>query len=286
MPKRRRREQQHLRQESSRKRSYTMGGTSHHPAEKYRPGFPMNLFHSQKAFYVIGALAGLSMVFVAVVSATRNNTPPSADDIPTPTATATVDPNATPTPTPTPDPRDFAQAEQVIDAQNKEYKAIFKTNMGDFEISLFADKAPNTVNSFVFLAQKDFFDGLTFHRVLKNFVIQGGDPRGDGTGGPGYTTAEEPNEIRNTRGTVSMAKAGGATDFGSQFFINLKDNPSLDFDNPSNNKFYPFGEVTSGMDVVDKISQVPVEASSSGELSKPVDPVVVNDVVIEVRDKS
>ncbi len=138
-----------------------------------------------------------------------------------------------------------------------------------------AEKAPNTVNSFVFLAQQDYFDGIIFHRVIDNFVIQGGDPTGTGGGGPGYQTADEPNEVRNLKYTVSMAKVGGQAVFGSQFFINLKDNPSLDFDNPTVNKYYPFGKVVSGQDVVDAIGKVPTAAGD-----KPIDPVTITDVEI------
>ena len=133
------------------------------------------------------------------------------------------------------------------------------------EIALYAADAPNTVNSFVFLAQKGFFDNLRWHRVVANFVVQAGDPRSEvgrtpaaefipGTDGPGYETADEPNDHLNLRGTIAMAKRAGEKVFGSQFFINLKDNPALDAGG-TGDAFYPFGEVTSGMDVVDKIQQ-------------------------------
>ncbi len=284
MAKRRRREQHHLRQERARKRQYSVGGSTN-PAEKYQPGFPMNLLANAKAFYIIGALVMIGGVLAAAVFGSRAASTPAPDDVPTLEPTATPDPNATPTPTPTPDPRQFAAAEQVIDAETTDYRAVIRTSMGEFTVDLFEDVAPNTVNSFVFLAQNKFFDGLTFHRVREGFVIQGGDPKGDGSGGPGYLTDDEPNEIRNTRGTLSMAKTPGSSQFGSQFFINLKDNTSLDFDNPSQNKFYPFGEVISGMEVVDAIAAVPVEAGPSGEISKPIEPVIINEVVIETSEK-
>jgi len=277
--KRRRRDQQHLRQESTRKRRYTVGG-SQNAAEKYQPGFPMNLLANAKIFYIAGAIIMIgSVVAAAVLAGIDSGNENAAADIPT--ATDTAEAEATPSETATPDPRQFSQAEQVIDAETTDYRAIIKTSMGDFVIDLFEEDAPDTVNSFVFLAQQKYFDGLTFHRVREGFVIQGGDPKGDGTGGPGYTTKDEPNEIRNTRGTLAMAKPGGSDSFGSQFFINLKDNTSLDFDNPSQNRFYPFAEVVEGMDVVDAIAQVPVELGSSGEVSKPVEPVLINEVVIE-----
>ena len=169
----------------------------------------------------------------------------------------------------------FSQAERVVDP-TKEYTATIKTSKGDIVVDLFADTSPNTVNSFVFLAQQKFFDGITFHRVVPGFVIQGGDPTGNGAGGPGYSTDDEPNELSNTRGTLSMAKAPGAGSFGSQFFINLASNTALDFDNPRD-KFYPFGEVASGMDVVDAIAASPL---SDG---KPNPPVTILSVTIEER---
>jgi cyclophilin family peptidyl-prolyl cis-trans isomerase len=149
--------------------------------------------------------------------------------------------------------------------------------MGDIVVKLNADIAPNTVNSFVFLAQQGYFDNITFHRVVNNFVIQGGDPLGTGSGGPGYVTQDEPNEVPNKRGTLSMAKTRGATSFGSQFFINLKDNPSLDFNNTGGDKFYPFAEVTAGMDIVDAIAKVPTNGAPE---NKPLQPVTISTVTI------
>jgi len=160
----------------------------------------------------------------------------------------------------------------------KQYTATMKTSKGDIVLKLYADKSPNTVNSFVFLAQKGYFDNTTFHRVVRDFVTQAGDPTASGSGGPGYTTKDEPNEIRNFRGTLSMAKVSGASEFGSQFFINLKDNTSLDYNNPSANKFYPFAEVTSGMDVVDAIGASPVGAGD-----KPNPPITISTITIEEK---
>lgn len=255
MPKRRKKEQQHLRQAAVRRRSYSVGGSA--PAEKYRPGFPMNLLANVKVFYIAGAAIMIGGVLIAAIAQSASPEP----SVPDATATPTVDPSAspsaseTPDASPTADPRVFTQAEQVIDAENKQYTATIKTDKGEIVLKLFADVAPNTVNSFVFLAQKGYFDGLTFHRVEPTFVVQGGDPKGNGTGGPGYTTPDEPNELKNTRGTVSMAKVSGSGQFGSQFFINLKHNVGLDYDSKGGDKFYPFAEVTSGMDVVEKLEK-------------------------------
>ena len=276
MPKKNRREQQHLRQQPSRRRSYTVGSTA--PKDIYKPGFPMNLLGNIKAFSIIGVGIAVIMVVGGLLTTTNRDSGDS-DAIPTLTATpvssATVDPSASPTV----NAKQFAKAEQVIDAATKEYTATFKTNKGDFTLKLYADKAPNTVNSFVFLAQKGYFDGLTFHRVIPNFVVQTGDPTGRGTGGPGYLTAEEPNELSNKRGVISMAKVGDAKEFGSQFFINLKDNPSLDYTNPGA-KYYPWAEVASGLDVVDAISKVRVDSTD-----RPVEAVTIQSVTVTDKAK-
>ncbi|MBI5947548.1 MAG: peptidylprolyl isomerase [Chloroflexi bacterium] len=203
------------------------------------------------------------MVGSAVFAANRNNNQVDVPATSTPTATASASPEGTTTPqasetpagTATPDPKKFSKAEQVIDAEKNTYTATIKTDKGDIVIALYADKAPRTVNNFVFLAQKKYFDGITFHRVVADFVVQGGDPTGTGSGGPGYVTQEDPNDLLNKKGMLSMAKAGAVTNFGSQFFINLKDNPGLDTDTPTQKRFYPFAEVTTGMDVVAKIAK-------------------------------
>jgi cyclophilin family peptidyl-prolyl cis-trans isomerase len=255
VPKQKKREQHHLRQTPARRRSYTIGGTA--PAEKYKAGFPMNLLANVKAFYVIGAVIMIGGVMIAAVAKSANPSRNAAGVTPTATVNASLTPTGSETPSAsvTANPKTFTKAEQVIDAATKQYTATIKMDKGAIVLKLNADVAPNTVNSFVFLAQKGFFDGLTFHRVDKPpFVAQGGDPKGNGTGGPGYQTQDEPTQVHNTRGAVSMAKSSGATGFGSQFFINLKDNVSLDFDNKGGDKFYPFAEVTSGMDVVDKLA--------------------------------
>ncbi len=233
----------------------------------------MNMLGNVRLFALIGVVVIVSFVIAAILTnRARGNTP--AADLPTatPTSSATVDPSATVSPTA--EAKQFTAADQVIDA-TKQYTATIKTSKGDIVVKLYADKAPNTVNSFVFLAQKGYFDITTFHRVVKNFVIQAGDPTATGAGGPGYTTKDEPNELQNKRGTLSMAKQSGASEFGSQFFINVKDNPSLDYDNPSANKFYPFGEVTSGMDVVDAIANAP-----TGTGDKPNPAITVESVTV------
>jgi cyclophilin family peptidyl-prolyl cis-trans isomerase len=157
--------------------------------------------------------------------------------------------------------------------QNKTYQAIIKTSVGDITIDLIADKTPITVNNFVSLAKKDFYSNTIFHRVIKGFMIQGGDPKGDGTGGPGYKFDDEPFTGEYVRGTVAMANSGPNTN-GSQFFIMQADNPL-----PKN--YVIFGKVSEGLDTVDKIAGAPVKANPySGEESVPVVPVSVKSVEI------
>lgn len=140
--------------------------------------------------------------------------------------------------------------EMVIDP-SKTYKAIFTTERGEFTVDLFASDAPITVNNFVFLARDGFFDGTTFHRVIKGFMAQGGDPTGTGRGGPGYKWNDEPSALKlphDSAGILSMANAGANTN-GSQFFITFGPTPHL------NGKHAVFGKVSEGMDIVLSISE-------------------------------
>lgn len=156
--------------------------------------------------------------------------------------------------------------------QNKKYSAIVKTGEGDITIDLTAKKTPITVNNFVALARENFYNGLIFHRVMKDFMIQGGDPKGDGSGGPGYKFADEKFDGKYKRGTVAMANSGPNTN-GSQFFIIHQD-----YDLPS--QYVIFGHVSSGMEVVDKIASGETVDNGKGEKSKPVNPVKINSVEI------
>ena len=136
----------------------------------------------------------------------------------------------------------------VIDPAKK-YSATVHTNRGSFVIALVDPKiAPQTVNNFVYLSQNHFYDGLTFHRVVAGFVVQGGDPRGDGTGGPAYKLPDENNPSKWPRGTAGMASSAAGVS-GSQFFITLGAAPFLETSGVYNH----FGEVTSGMEVIDSI---------------------------------
>jgi cyclophilin family peptidyl-prolyl cis-trans isomerase len=161
--------------------------------------------------------------------------------------------------------------------QNKEYQATIKTNLGDIVVQLFPEDVPLAVNNFVFLAQQGFYDGVKFHRVVKGFVIQGGDPTGTGTGDPGYKFADEPVTRDYIAGTLAMANAGADTN-GSQFFITLVD---LTGQLPKN--YTIFGLVTSGFDVVQEIGDVPVARAPSDELSLPTVDVHIDSIIIEEK---
>ncbi len=156
--------------------------------------------------------------------------------------------------------------------QKKTLTAVLHTTEGDIEIAFNSSATPKTVNNFVTLAKKNFYDNTIFHRVIKGFMIQGGDPTGTGSGGPGYKFADEPFEGSYTRGTVAMANAGPNTN-GSQFFIMHADVPL-----PKN--YVIFGHVTQGLDVVDKIATAKVVTSAMGEPSTPVNPVKIKSVDI------
>lgn len=149
--------------------------------------------------------------------------------------------------------------------------AKFETSKGNFTVELFEDKAPITTKNFSDLVNKKFYDGLIFHRVIDGFMIQGGDPKGNGTGGPGYTIKDEfhPELKHDSAGILSMANAGPNTG-GSQFFITLAPTPWLD------NKHAVFGKVVTGLDVVQAIGKV-----KTGSMDKPVEDVVIKKITIE-----
>ena len=141
---------------------------------------------------------------------------------------------------------------------HKAKDVILHTNMGDIRIDLY-DDMPITAGNFEKLVSEGFYDGVIFHRIIKNFMVQGGDPTGTGTGGPGYNIEDEHVKGHsNLRGTLSMANTGQPRTGGSQFFINLVDNTYLDWDNPGTQYAHPvFGKVIEGMDIVDKMANVP-----------------------------
>lgn len=152
--------------------------------------------------------------------------------------------------------------------------AVFETNMGNFSIELFEDKAPETTKNFIDLVEKGFYNGLIFHRVIEDFMIQGGCPKGNGTGGPGYHIKDEfHKDLRHdSEGILSMANAGPNTG-GSQFFITLNKTQWLD------GHHAVFGKVIDGMDVVQSIGKV-----KTGYMDRPVSDVVIKIITIKAQD--
>lgn len=167
----------------------------------------------------------------------------------------------------------YTQPQQVLqDGVN--YTAKIKTNMGDIEIDLLEKETPIAVNNFIFLAKENFFNGIIFHRVVKGFVIQGGDPTGTGTGGPGYTFQDEVNKRKYTKYSVGMANSGPNSN-GSQFFIVTGTIQEGNLDALNSGQYTLFGEVKNGKNIVDAIEKVSVDSND-----KPNNPVIIQSVEI------
>ena len=191
--------------------------------------------------------------------------------------TPTPDPVSTPTPQvqELADGRTFklySQAPLMTIDPEAAYQAQIRTNKGDLTLDLFASEAPKTVNNFVFLAQEGFYDGISFHRVIPNFMIQSGDPTGTGRGGPGYKFQDEflSSLVFDRTGFLAMANAGADTN-GSQFFITVVPTPQL------NGKHTIFGEVLGGQEVADAISTVPTDRD------RPIEPIIIQTIEITKR---
>lgn len=156
---------------------------------------------------------------------------------------------------------------------------IVMENGDKIKIELFPEIAPITVDNFISLVNKKFYDGLTFHRIISGFMIQGGDPKGDGTGGPGYSIKGEfsangfQNSLKHTRGVISMARSMLPNSAGSQFFIMHKDSPHLD------GQYASFGKVIEGMEAVDKIAEQPTDYYDC-----PLKKCVIKQIMIEKID--
>ncbi len=214
-------------------------------------------------------VGGIALAVIVVGAILWFTIGPGASEEPTPTPTsaptATPLPTATPVPTDTPSeekgdtsmPANPAQRHNMYSAPpemqidtDKTYYATIETEKGTIELELYPEYAPKTVNNFVFLAREGFYDGITFHRVISDFMIQGGDPSGTGSGGPGYRFEDEfeCNPLTHETGVISMANAGPNTN-GSQFFITHSPQPHL------NGRHTVFGKVIEGQDVVDTIKQ-------------------------------
>lgn len=150
---------------------------------------------------------------------------------------------------------------------------VIDTNMGEIKAKLYPDVAPVTVKNFIDLIKKGFYNGLTFHRVIEGFMIQGGCPKGNGTGGPGYCIKGEfrangvKNDLKHERGVLSMARAMDPDSAGSQFFIMHETSPHLD------GQYAAFGKVTDGMNVVDRIATVRTDFND-----RPLEKVVINEM--------
>jgi cyclophilin family peptidyl-prolyl cis-trans isomerase len=160
--------------------------------------------------------------------------------------------------------------------QDKQYEATISTSMGDMKVELLPKEAPTTVNNFVFLAREGFYENVKFHRIMRGFMVQTGDPTGTGAGGPGYRFIDEPVNLNYEKGIVAMANAGPNTN-GSQFFIVHGDNVQLP------KSYTIFGKVTDGLNVLDQIAAVPVSNSPRGEASVPQTDVRINKVTITER---
>jgi cyclophilin family peptidyl-prolyl cis-trans isomerase len=230
-----------------------------HPAHE-KQARPLTVKREEKAtmkdlWIAVGIVAGIIALFVGLYYFSTGQLFKAAA-IPTlQVLTATPGPSPTvgagqtvvPTTATGSTPLSWSQPPAMAIDPAKSYTAVVKTVKGDFTIQLYADKAPITVNNFVFLARQGFYNGVTFHRVLPGFVAQAGDPTGTGSGGPGYYIQDEVNPAlkHDSEGVVAMANAGvGTNTNGSQFYITYAPQPSLD------GGYSIFGKVTSGMDVV------------------------------------
>lgn len=174
----------------------------------------------------------------------------------------------------TPVSKQYSSTPAMTVDSNKSYTAVIHTTLGDMQAELFAKETPKTVNNFVFLARDGYYNNVKFHRIIKNFMVQTGDPTGTGAGSPGYRFDDEPVSRSYVRGTLAMANAGPNTN-GSQFFIVHADYPL-----PKN--YTIFGQVTdkAGLDTLDKIANVPVKASPTGEPSAPTQDVRITGIDI------
>jgi cyclophilin family peptidyl-prolyl cis-trans isomerase len=210
---------------------------------------------------VVGFLVSMIIAGCAVgATPTVAPTKPAAQSKPAPAAGAKAQ------------AKQYAAAPAMTIDPKKKYTAVITTTKGPITVDLLTEDAPITVNNFVFLAKDGYYNGSIFHRTIKGFMIQGGDPTGTGGGSPGYRFNNEPVKRDYTRGIVAMANAGPNTN-GSQFFIMHQDYQLA-------RNYTIFGLVSRGIEVVDAIATAPVGPTNSGEMSRPVEPVQVTSVEI------
>jgi cyclophilin family peptidyl-prolyl cis-trans isomerase len=239
--------------------------------------FPFSLFRNIKLFGIMGVLIMVGSVATGMLLSGRGSSSSLSQDFVTPEATAQATAAATPEGTPAAEPTAAARRYDSppgmrIDT-SKSYFAVIHTEKGDIRLELFPEDAPQTVNNFVFLARQGFYDGLSFHRVAPGFVAQGGDPAGDGTGGPGYDLPDEKSGLHFDAGTVGMARGlGQSSQNGSQFFITYVEDSRLDAD------FTAFGRVVEGMEVLNALTPRDPDAE---EEPPPGDVILGIDIVKE-----
>jgi len=256
------------------KRRRSTAQRSHVNQSPVRPGFtrrqmaPPSARRSNSTWLLVGALAIISVAvlgywFLLGPGAPSASPSPSPSPSPRPTIDQSLlhPPSATPLASPPAEPSGDGTT------------ATIDTELGDIVIELFTESAPVAAENFINLAEADFYDGVGFHRIIPDFMIQGGDPEGTGGGGPGYTIRDEPIVGDYTRATVAMARNSQPNSQGSQFFIVVDDSPHL-----GSGGYVIFGRVTSGMDVVDQIVSRP-RTGPDNDLA--VDPVLMEEVTIQ-----
>ena len=231
----------------------------------------------------MGIVVAVVLVVVGLKLLTRSSPAAAASVSPSASASAGPSPCGTPKAPATAGQKKptFPKAPPMTIDPSKTYTATFTTSCGTFTAQLLPKIAPVGVNSFVFLANKGFYDGLTFHRIVKDFVIQGGDPLGTGAGGPGYETpvTVSKSQTFDAAGLLAFAHSGTGGN-GSQFFVTLAPQSSLD---PPAGKYTIFGKVTKGLDIVKKIGSVPTVAGPacpSGETCSPTQPIFIDKVTV------
>jgi cyclophilin family peptidyl-prolyl cis-trans isomerase len=195
----------------------------------------------------------------------------------TPSPTASVVPS-----TNSAQPKQWSKAPEMKIDPSKSYEAEMTTSKGKLTIQLFAKEAPKTVNNFVFLSKEGFYNNIIFHRIMKTFMIQTGDPQGNGSGGPGYSFEDELHSpYKYDTGIVAMANSGANTN-GSQFFICTGPDAAISLN--AHPDYTIFGKVTEGMDIVQKIADTPVKMDpNSGEDSLPTEKVTINSITIKEK---